>query len=359
MKPGIAVIGAGRFGRMHLCVARQLERYGAGSLRCAVVGRPEHAEALQREYEIPVFTDYQKVLEYPGVHAVTVATPDHLHRDITLDALRRGLHVLVEKPLDTDPEGCEQICALADRTGLLVQVDFHKRYDPDHRKIADRVKQGDLGEVLYGYVHMEDRIEVPTEWFPQWAGQSSPAWFLGIHFYDLVRWMIGQEAVLVEAHGSKRVLQREYGLDTYDSVSATVRFHAGAVVVFQTSWILPNCFEAVVNQGLRLVGSRGLIECDSQDRGMRSCVTGEGMSTYNNNFRHEVVGRDGSVEYRGYGVESIADFIHNVALVLDGLPPSELKGCLATAQDGLEATRIAHAVHESLRTGLPVAVRRE
>ena len=358
MKPGIAVIGAGKFGRLHLDVIRQLERQGLARLCCAAVGRREHVDALHREYQISVYTDYVEALEHPGVDAVTVATPDHLHRAVTLDALHRGRHVLVEKPMDTDPAGCELIVEMAERTGLLVQVDFHKRYDPDHRKIAERVRQGDLGEVLYGYVHMEDRIEVPTRWFPHWASQSSPVWFLGVHFYDLIRWILGQEARSVNAHGSRRFLKSEYALDTLDHATATVTFDGGAVVTFQTSWVIPDGFEAIVNQGLRLVGSRGLIECDSQDRGMRSCIAHEGMRTYNNNFRHEVVSSDGVVELRGYGVESIADFIHNVRSVMQGRSPASLKGCLATAVDGLEATRIAAAVHQSIETGKPVRIRR-
>ena len=159
---------------------------------------------------------------------------------------------------------------------FLLQVDFHKRYDPDHQAIERRVQAGELGDVLYGSVYMEDRIEVPSEWFPHWAPNSSPAWFLGVHFYDLVRWIVKSEVKSVYATGTKNTLLKDYGVDTYDCVNAKVDFVNGASFVFDTSWILPKGFEAVVNQAVRIVGTKGVFECDSQDRGSRSCIASRG-----------------------------------------------------------------------------------
>jgi predicted dehydrogenase len=209
-------------------------------------------------------------------------TPDHLHRDRRA-ARAAGKHVLVEKPLDVTVEGAEAMVRAARAAGVLLQVDFHKRYDPDHQAIERRVRAGDLGDVLYGNVHMEDRIEVPAEWFPRWAAASSPAWFLGVHFYDLVRWILRSEATTVYAPGTKNTLLRDRGIDTFDCVNAKIDFANGAAFSFDTSWVLPREFEAIVNQGLRIVGTKGVFECDSQDRGTRSCIGGEGMPP-NNNF---------------------------------------------------------------------------
>lgn len=353
----LAVVGAGKFGQTHLDVFTQLQAEGQAELAAIAEADPARAEALRAAYRCPVYLDHRDLLARERLDAVSVATPDHRHRAIALDALAAGRHVMVEKPLDTTVEGAEAMVRAADRAGVLLQVDFHKRYDPDHRAIQTRVRAGDLGEILYGSVHMEDRIEVPSRWFPGWAAASSPAWFLGVHFYDLVRWILGSEAKTVYATGSKKALRAGFGLDAWDCVNAKVEYENGAAVSFDTSWVLPDAFEAVVNQGLRLVGTKGLFECDSQDRGTRSCVAGEGMATYNNNFKREVVDRRGRRVLRGYGVESIADFIGNVAFLMEGGRLEDLRGVWASGLDGLEATRTAVAVHESLASGRPVRVR--
>lgn len=356
MSVRIAVVGAGKFGQTHLDVFTQL---GDRDVALAAIAEadPARAAALRARYDCPVYADHRDMLAEVPLDAVTVATPDHLHRAIVLDAAAAGRHILVEKPLDVTVEGAEAMVRAAREAGVLLQVDFHKRYDPDHQTIESRVRSGDLGDILYGSVHMEDRIEVPAEWFPQWAPRSSPVWFLGVHFYDLVRWILKSEATTVTASGTKKTLLRDHGIDTYDCVNAKVDFDNGASFAFDTSWVLPKEFEAVVNQGLRIVGTKGLFECDSQDRGTRSCIGGEGMATYNNNFKREAVDRAGRKVLRGYGVESIEDFAGNVAVLKAGGRLADLRGIWASGQDGLEVTRIAVAVHESLATGRTVRLR--
>ena len=352
----IGVVGAGKFGQTHLDVFTQLE--GAGVELAAIAETdPERAEALRARYGRPVYGDYLEMLEKEPMDAISVATPDHLHRDIVVAAAAAGKHVLVEKPLDVTVAGAEAMVRTAREAGVLLQVDFHKRYDPDHRAIERRVRSGDLGTILYGSVHMEDRIEVPRDWFPHWAASSSPAWFLGVHFYDLVRWILRAEVRSVHATGTKAALARDHGIDAYDCVNAKIDFENGAAFSFDTSWVLPDGFEAIVNQGLRIVGTRGVFECDSQDRGTRSCIAGEGMATYNNNFRHETTDRSGHRLFRGYGIESIEDFAGNVRYLSEGGRLSDLKGIWASGEDGFEVTRIAVAVHESLATGRTVRLR--
>ena len=353
----IAVVGAGKFGQMHLDVFTQLGSTGRAELAAIAETNPGRAAELRDRYACPVYGDYREMLGKEALDAVSVATPDHLHREIAVAAAAAGKHVLVEKPLDVTVEGAAELVGAARDAGVLLQVDVHKRYDPDHQTIERRARSGDLGDILYGSVHMEDRIEVPTVWIPHWAPRSSPAWFLGVHFYDLVRWIVKSEAKTVYATGAKNTLLKDHGIDTWDCINAKVDFENGAAFTFDTSWVLPRGFEAIVNQGLRVVGTKGVFECDSQDRGFRSCIGREGMATYNNNFKRESVDRQGRKVLRGYGIESIEDFAGNVAFLKSGGRLSDLKGIWASGEDGLEVTRIAVAVHESLETGRVVRLR--
>ncbi len=347
----IGVIGAGKFGTVHLNAFRQLQYSGVAELAAVAESNEVRAEEVRKEYGCTVYSDYREMLAKAELDGVSVATPDHLHLEMALAAIKTGKHVLVEKPLDVTVEGCSAMIQAASDAGVMLMVDFHKRYDPEHQAMEARVSAGELGDVLYGYVHMEDRVEVPRDWFPHWAASSSPAWFLGVHFYDLVRWIIKSNATTVYATGAKRLLSTVHGVDTYDCVNAKIDFENGATFSFDTSWIIPDGFEAIVNQGIRVVGTKGVWECDSQDRGSRSCVAGEGMRTYNNNFMRERQDRQGRTIYRGYGVESIEDFAYNIDILKLGTDLSSIEGTYASGIDGLEATKMAVAVHESARTG--------
>lgn len=351
MSVKIGVVGAGIFGINHLNAFKQLSYLGVAELAAVAEVNEKRAQWVEENYGCPVYRDYNEMIEKADMDGVTVVTPDHLHKPVVLAAAAHGKHVLVEKPLDVTVEGCEETISAAKNANILLQVDFHKRYDPDHIALERRVGAGELGKVLYGHVYMEDRIEVPSEWFPHWAPSSSPAWFLGVHFYDLVRWVIKSNGKTVFAKGRKEILKNEHGVDTYDSISAMVEFANGAVFTFDTSWILPKSFEAIVNQEIRLVGTNGVWEIDSQYRGSRSCVAGEGMRTYNNNFMRESTDKQGRTIHKGYGVESIQDFAYNVQAIKDGASIESLAGTYPNGEDGLEVTKIAAAVHESVRTG--------
>jgi len=351
----VAVIGGGLWGTYHLQAARELEGQGQVEL-VAVAARTEETVSKQSQaFNIKGYTDYKGMLDVEELDAVTIATPDHLHREMTLYALERGVHVLVEKPMDLTTAGCRAMVEAARERNLLLQVDLHKRYDPYNIDVMRKVRAGQIGEPYYAYAYMEDKISVPSEWLASWAAHSSPFWFIGVHKFDLVRWITGREAVSVQARGYRSKLQ-SMGIDTYDAISATILMEGGLTLTIDVNWILPSQFEAVVNQGLRLVGSEGLIELDSQDRGLRYCLAGEGSITPNLGafFAEESILGWRSV--RGYFVDAIKDFFRNVLFLKSGGLLHRLTGHYPSGIDGLRVTQVAEAVHKSILEGRSVQV---
>jgi len=346
----IAIIGAGKFGEVHLKTFKQLETLGVAELKGFATIKQEEIDRFEPVYGVKGYLDYKELIAQ-DVDAVTVVTPDFLHREIAVYAANHGKHVLCEKPLDVTVEGCTEMIEAAKKNNVLLEVDFHKRYDPDHMAVEAGVRDGKLGDILYCSAYMEDRIEVPVDWFSHWAPHGSPLWFLGSHFVDLIRWIIKSDGESVYASGGKKTLLPDFGIDMYDSVSALVIFKNGASLNLDVSWILPRKFEAIVNQGMRIVGTKGVWEVDSQDRGDRSCSKDEGMRTWNNNFMREEKDKHGRTIYRGYGVESIADFAYNVKFLQEGGSIEQLAGKYPSGEDGREVTRICAGIQKSLETG--------
>lgn len=351
MTTRIGVAGGGTFGELHLQTFSQLEREG----RCVLGGLADPSEQTRTrragQYGVRTYADVREMIDREKLDAVSVATPDPAHLPVVLAALEAGCHVLVEKPMDTTVEGCTRMVEAARAGGLLLQVDFHKRFDPYHASVREAVAAGRVGDPLYGYAWMEDRIEVPSRWFPGWAPKSSPAWFLGSHMVDLFRWLVGRpRATRVYATGARGRLAA-MGVDTWDSLNARIEFHGGISFALDTSWILPDGFEAVVNQGIRLVGTEGIVEVDSQDRGARACYRGATSQTFNPGFQHIGTDPAGHPRYEGYGYASIADFADNIAYLKQGGTLESLGGRYPDGDDGLEVTRILCAIHESAENG--------
>ena len=355
-KPKICVIGGGTFGIMHLRTFHQLENDGGCEFLAVADINEELLAQRKEEFGIRTYTDFGEMIDKEKPDGVTIATPDHLHRKIALDAIKRGVHVLVEKPLDVTVAGCNEIIDAAKGANVLLQVDFHKRYDPYHQELARNAREGKFGEIEYGYAWMEDRIEVPRDWWPSWAKDSSPAWFLAVHMVDLFLWTARTRGKRVLATGVRKKLE-SIGVSGWDSINIFAELERDITFQCQVSWILPDAYEAIVNQGIRVVGTEGLMEVDSQNRGSETCFTSDGkMATQNLGFFRETKNKAGEVVYGGYGIEAIADFAENVAFLLDGGTIDGLAGTYPDGVDGLEATQIVAAAHESIETGKAIDI---
>lgn len=338
----------------HLIAFRQMEEFDHIKLVAIADVNPEKCQKYKNEYQINAYGDYKEMIDKEELTAVSIATPDHLHGDIAIYALNRGLHVFVEKPLDISSVRVRRMVELARSKGLLLQVDYHKRYDPFHLEIKQLAEVNKFGKFLYGYCYMENKITVPKDWFPHWAPQSSPGWFLGSHFIDLIGWLMQSPAMIVYATGQKGKLAG-IGIDTFDSIQAIVTYANKAVITYHMSWILPAQFSSITNQGFRLIGTEGIIEVDSQDRGMDSCFTSEPvMKTHNSGFIYTVARPDGSQQYAGYGIKSIQHFAENVRFLTNGGQLADLKGHYPSGEEGYEVVRIVEAIHASIANGTVV-----
>jgi len=354
----VAVIGAGTFGFVHLKTYSQLAREGRVEIVAAADVSEAALAACAKEFGVPTYRDYQDMLAAEKPHAVSVVTPDHTHCEIVCRALEAGCHVIVEKPMDVTVAGCEAMTAAAREHGRILEVDFHKRFDPYHAALRRAVAEGRLGKPLYGYAWMENPVSVPRGILKAWSADSSPAWFLGSHMVDLFRWIAGgPRAIRVFATGQRNVLAR-LGIDTWDAIQASVIFEGDIAFSFHVSWILPERFEAMVNQGIRMVGTDGVAEIDSQNRGAEVCTVRSGHETWNLGFRYDSTDKWGHPRHQGYGYESIADLIENIEFLRTGGTLDGLKGKYPDGEDGLEVTRILTAVHKSIGSGKTIELDR-
>jgi predicted dehydrogenase len=240
--------------------------------------------------------------DFPDLDVMAVATPDHLHTQPILAALAAGVHVLTEKPMCLTTQESDEIIAAAKAGNLIVGVDMHKRYDPDHLRIRDDI-QNRIGAPLYGTAYLEEPLEVSTSTF-KWVESSDPFSYVGPHWTDLIWSYYKSKPVSLTAVGQKKRLIRD-GINAFDAVQVRVDFDNGMSINFHNNWVTPADFEGPVNQGHEIVGADGKVESDQQYRGFRWWNAGGGSRTSNNHFTRDVLRHDGTKAYIGYGVDSL------------------------------------------------------
>jgi predicted dehydrogenase len=327
----VGVVGAGIYGSNHIAAYHWNRDV---DLVAVCDFRQERRDAVERRYGVKAYAQVEAMLEAERLDALSVATPDAFHLDPTLAAIRQGVPVLVEKPLATSIQDANDIIEAAERAGVRVAVDYHKRWDPAAIHLRNQLLRPESGRPIRGYMCMDDVIDVPTKWF-DWAHHSSPAHFLGTHCYDQIRWYMGCEVTQVYAVGSKTVLAG-MGIDTYDTIQAFLTFENGCHWTVENSWILPSGFPKSNDGRTQILTEHLLLRADSQDRGVQ-VYDGQKGRTPNTYFMEETDGRP-----RGFGIEPIDDFIR--CLIED-------RPFVATARDGLAAEKIADAVHQSVQSG--------
>ena len=352
----IGIVGGGVYGTHMLRVFAEQHRKGRIELVALCERDATLLERQMERFDVRGFIDFRQMLS-AGLDAVIVATPDHLHADIIAEALSRKQHVLTQKPLDTDRARATALVEQAEAAGVLLYVDFHKRFDPAHMRLREEIAAGRLGRLHHAYAHMEDRIGVPLQWRDGWAAQSSPSWFLGVHFYDLVDWMTGLTPLRVLASGHKGRLASAGLEGAWDSIQVRVEHEGGFVASYDLSWVLPDSFPSVVSQGIRVVGDQGIVEIDSQDRGYRAAHAADHGAIVANPFSgfeadHPLLGR----HLEGYVYDSMTYFIDMLEALDAGKTLDDLKGYYPDGRSALTATRIGAAVERSLASGQPEAV---
>jgi predicted dehydrogenase len=329
-----AVIGVGLIGEQH---AEAYHAYPRANLTMVYDLNAERAQAVADRLGCAAASSIDDIAN-SDIEVVSVATPDHLHFEATMQVLEAGKHVCVEKPLATITREAQQMVDKAEEQGVEITLNLGNRWNAGFQSIRDSVQAGEVGEPVFGYSRCSDTIWVPTQML-SWAGQSGPQWFLFAHTMDLFRWFLGQEARQVYAVGTKRVL-KEKGINAFDAIQAVVQFER-TFVTFETSWILPEAWPAIVEFELTVNGDKGRLGFDGVQGGfeLSSDIVGKHM------YARPSLWNYFKLPDSWWGAPR--DLVDSV---LDGKKP------IIDARDGVAVTAMIEATERSIAEGRPVQI---
>lgn len=258
----LAVIGAGLLGSRHARVWHELPET---ELVAVTDLNPTRAAEIATQYNAVAFTDYQKMFESVELDAVSIATPDHLHREPVLAALAAGKHVLQEKPLATNAADARAIVDAAAHSNHVVMVNYSQRFVTDHAWVHDAIARGEIGKPQFVLSVKHDNISVPLGMIRSWSGETSPIYFMSSHDLDLVHWFLGKDPTEVFAQETRGTLDA-LGVPVHDGVNALIRFGESISTNFHSSWIHPNTYPRLADGYLQIIGSTGALTYNNRTR---------------------------------------------------------------------------------------------
>ena len=215
------------------------------------------------------FTDYRKMLKLKDIDAVSVCTPNFLHKAPTVAALKAGKHVIVEKPMAMNAREGQAMVDAAGSNGLVLTIGFQFRFSPQAQVIKRYAQEGGLGDIMYARVQALRRRGIPN-WgvFGQKKLQGGgPLIDIGVHMIELAHYLMGRPRPVAASAGmwtylgdkpsKAKCMWDNWDHKTYtveDLATGFVRFDNGAVMGVESSFaahIESNCLNVT------LMGEKG------------------------------------------------------------------------------------------------------
>ena len=240
----IGVIGTGFGAKVHVPGFRTIP----GIEIVGIAGRdPNRTEVIARDLGVPrPHGSWEALIADRDLSAVTIAAPPTLHHSMVMAALRRGLHVLCEKPFGLDSKQGSEMLAVANQAGVVHMVDFLFRMAPERTRLKELLDAGAVGEIRRVNVEWTLAGRATTA-EPKWGwqfdstGGGGVLFAFGSHVFDYLEWLLGPVRS-VSAHLSTRrpVWDATTGRKSAeDTVDAIMLLENGAPVTLSISLVVP------------------------------------------------------------------------------------------------------------------------
>ncbi len=340
----IGIIGGGMMGREHIGNVMAIEGAEITAVADPDPGSRETAMKAAGLTTGGVFTDHRDLLSADVCDAVVVATPNHTHVDVLLDALDTDLHVLSEKPLCTTIEDCRRVVAAAERHPGLAWMGLEYRYMPPTAEMIRRTRAGAVGEVRMIAIreHRYPFLSKVGDWNRFRANTGGTLVEKCCHFFDLMNVVADSDPVRVFATGSQAVnhigeVYEQGTCDIIDNAFVTVEYANGVRAMLDLCMFAEGSKN---EQEIAVTGSTGKIEVHIiPDSILRVGDRATGTVT-------EEVVVDDRVRIAGsHAGSSYLQDLEFIEAIRDGGVPQ------VTLTDGLRAVAIGVAAHRSIDTG--------
>ncbi len=228
MVHNIAVIGAGRIGRIHAGNAKAEPRL---ELKYVVDPVSTAAEELAGATGAQV-ARLDEALADPSLAGVIIASSTDTHLEFSMAAVKAGKAVFCEKPLDLDLAKARSAASTLGADDARLFLGFNRRFDPNFRILRDRIRSGELGQLETLHIVSHDPSPPPIDYVRVSGGMFKD---MTIHDFDMARWLLGEEPVEVYAAAAALVDPAIGEAGDVDTAKIILRTQSGKICVISNS----------------------------------------------------------------------------------------------------------------------------
>ena len=325
----LAVLGAGRIGKMH--AEALLTQVPEADVRA--VCDPTIDLVWAESLGVRAVTHPEEILADPSIEAIVIAVPSTMHADLVIAAARAGKQIFCEKPLTFDLDRAAEVRRARDEAGVILQVGFNRRFDPDIRDLRDRVQAGAIGTLEVLEIVNRDPA-FPSLDFMRTSGGLF--FDFAIHDFDVARFVSGRQIESVYSRGAALVDPRIREFGDVDSATTVLQLEGNVLAVIVNSRV-SNCG---YDQRIEALGSLGALAVDNRR-------TSAVIASSEHAVLHGKPLENFALRYRSAYVEELRGFCRSV---IAGTPAE------VGVDDVMAAIRAARAANRSIAKGRPVSI---
>ncbi len=224
------IVGCGMISRAHVQALAEVD----GALAVGVYDpNLERANAFGEKWRLKVYPAYEDMLLDSDIDAVCICTPSGLHKEGALAALKKGKHVVLEKPMALNTHDCEQICLEVESSGKYLTVISQNRFCEDVQRVKKLISESAFGTLVMCDLYMkywrDPSYYAGSPWRGTWNMDGGGALMnQGIHGIDLMNFIVGKSKLL---KGRTKTLV--HNIEVEDTSAALVEYECGALGVIE------------------------------------------------------------------------------------------------------------------------------
>ncbi len=341
---GFAIVGTGMIANFH---AQAIAQTPGARLAGLVSRTPDKAREFAAKHSIPlVVSTVEELARHSDIQVVSIATPSGAHLEPALAAIAAGKHLVVEKPLEINPERADRLITAAEKAGVKVAAIFQGRFGAGAQKVKAAIAAGRLGRLVLASAYV--KWHRPASYYSGWKGVlalDGGAVLINqsIHGLDLLQWFAGLPEE-VTCLTTRRV---HTGIEGEDTAAATLRYPDGALGAIEaTTAAWPGW-----SRRIEICGEHGSIGLEDDNIARWDFAEAEpGDDAVRNakpdNALGSGAGNPGAISTVGHQrqIHDLVEAIRN-----NRSPAIDIR-------EGRKAVALVHALYTSARTGRPARV---
>ncbi len=298
-------------------------------------------DAFCADFGIPGYADLDEMLDAEKLDIAAIFLPHADCPDAAVECAEKGIHLMVEKPMAASVDGAQRILDAARAAKVKLTIGYCWRLHPVSAALKSIIRSGALGDIVGGEGRcaagrLQRYIDGHSPWMlkPEISG-GGPMYNLGVHWIDLFRWLLEDEAV--EASGRNVKVNTEYEIE--DNSFAHLRFSKGTIIALDISYTVPDSFPHGRDLYIALRGTKGVVSWAPAYEGEKDVLFLCSDDPSVGGVKEQEYELEPAAGYSGYmGREYVRLFVE--AIRKDGEPP-------ITGEDGVAALRAVEGIYKS------------